>query len=243
MFTKAQIREIASKICWWGKKDSSLSAVSATADDTLVVVKDGENRNVTVSDYQEFIADGFDDGVQRRLRGQAVCPSGVTPHIFGFSGSGSDTTPHPEYYDVGLHVGFHVVFSAYAEGCARVYRTVLGCKEHSTSAANRTIIELNLYPTVTFFVKTQLPSGTHVELGPIDVYIDDVLVGRTDADMDEDGYERVVVSDVDPGSHTFMVFMQGASGEQSRTINGIFSVNGDTVVRVNILNSDENRDS
>lgn len=241
MFTKAQIREIASKICWWGKKDSSLSTVSATDEDTLVVVKDGENQNVTVSDYQEFIDDGLDDGIQRRLRGQAVCPSGVTPHIWGASGTGSDATPHPEYYDVGLHVGFHVVFSAYAEGCARVYRTVLGCKEHSTSAANRTIIELNLYPTVTFFVKTQLPSGQHVEGGPIDVYIDDVLVGRTDADMDEDGYERVVVSDVDPGSHTFRVYMQGMPDEPERTINGSFVANGDTIVRVSILNDDEYR--
>lgn len=237
MFTKAQIREIASKICWWGKKDSSLSAVPATAEDTLVVVKDGENWNVTVSDYQEFMQYDYDDRVQRRFVAEAVYPDGVTPYIYG----GVGTPSIDGHYNFGGHFGEPYVVSSYADGCTRVYRTIVTCKEHSASAANRTRIELNLYPTVTFAIRTQLPSGQHVEGGPLDVYIDNVLVGKSDADMDSNGYEHVVVHDVEPGEHEFRVYMQGLSNEPERTINGSFVANGDTMVRVSILNDNEYR--
>lgn len=239
MFTKAQIREIASKICWWGKKDSSLSTVSATDEDTLVVVKDGENRNVTVFDYQEFMREAPAERAKRTFIGVANYPEGVTPYIYG----GTGTPSQDGEFRFSASFGFPYVLSAYAENCSRVYYTCVSCGDDNTSESSRFEIGLNLYPTVTFAIRTQLPSGQHVEGGPLDVYIDNVLVGQSDADMDSDGYEHVVVYDVEPGEHEFRVYMQEPSGTipPDRIINGSFVANGDTMVRVSILNDDEYR--
>lgn len=228
MFTKAQIREIASKICWWGKKDSNLSTVSATAEDTLVVVKDGENKNLALSDYQAYNADSFTGTCSVDL--DIIRPTGSISHTYV---NGGRDNPE-DSIGVTAFYGKVTQIASYAEGGARRYYTFVSGNGDFNSS-------INLYPTVTFAIKTASEEEEQgiTELGTR-VYIDDVEVGQTHG-WESDYYEYLVVPNVTPGNHTFHLFTE--SYLYDRHAYGEFVANQDTIVRVSMLDDGEGRDS
>lgn len=236
MFTKAQIREIAEKMGWWGQKDSSFPATSVNSDDTVAVVQDDANKNVTAEDFQEYCVSDNEKGT-RTFVANLIVPPGETPHSWAINGAGSMDIDHE--FSAGF--GRVIPFAAYCENGARIYHTIVSCGIDNTSVGNRLRFDVNLYPSVTFAIYTELQSGAAVEGGPIKVYVDNELVGETNGQFDEYGYEHVVVEDVLPGKRRFKIVMQEPSGHipAERVINGSLYVRQTTTVRVNILNTDE----